>query len=221
MLLDIQIPDAVVRILQDDVVLLQRVGEDVLHLQHLALHVLKDDLTHPVHRPDRPLPAGQRHVGGTAVEEDHIRPGYHIDEHRLHVVQIHLKGRAVHHMDGLIEPPGLGQAAPPQDIHRPHTVVLQQHPFRLVTAVHLLQKFGGQSLLILNGDQTAVALRQELGVVLLLSVLAQEEHRPLAVIEVVHVQRVGEQGGLSGVQKAGDQIERDSGIGHFISPRGS
>ena len=109
-------------------------------------------------------------------------------------------------MDGLVQPPGPGQAALAEHVHRPHAVELQQHPLGLVAAVHLLEKFGVQPLLVLDGNKAAVAAGEKLLVILLLAVLAQEQHRALAVVEVVHVQRVAEQGGLAGVQKAGNQI---------------
>ena len=113
-------------------------------------------------------------------------------------------------MDGLIQPPGLGQAQLGQQLAGPHPVVLHQHPLRLIAAVDLLQKLGGQLSLVLHGHQAAVALGEKLLVVLLLPVLAHKQDGALAVVEIVHVQRVAEQGGLAGVQKAGDEIERDS-----------
>jgi len=203
MVLNVQVPDAVVVVLQVDVGVVQRVGENVLHLQLLAPLVLKDHLAHAVGRPNGALPARQRHVGGAAVEEDHVRLGDHVDDHGLHVVPVHLKGGAVDHVDGLIESPGLGELQIPEDLDGPHAVILHQHPLGLIAAVHLFQKGGGDLVLGLNGHDPAVLLGQLLLVVLLLAVLAHQKHGALSVVEVVHAQGVGEQGGLAAVQKAG------------------
>jgi hypothetical protein len=107
-------------------------------------------------------------------------------------------------MDGLIQPPVFGQPAPAENIHRPHAIELQQYPLRLIAAVYLLEKIGVQPLLVLDGDETAVALGQELLVVLLLAVFTHEQDGALAVVEIVHVQGVAEQGGFPAVQKTGD-----------------
>ena len=119
-------------------------------------------------------------------------------------------------MDGLVQPPGLGQLQLAQKVHRPHPIELHQDPFRLIAPVHFLQKFGVELLLPLDGDQATVALGEKLGVVLLLAVLAHEEDGALTVVKVIHIQRVGKKGGFAGVQKAGDKIQGDPTIGHDL-----
>ena len=121
-------------------------------------------------------------------------------------------------MDGLIQSPVPGQLQVGQKLAGPHAVVLKQHPLGLVTAVNLLQKLSGELLRVLNGNQAAVALGEKFLVVLLLPVLAHKQDGALAVVEVVHIQRVAEQGGLAGVQKAGDEIQWNPGIRHVGSP---
>ena len=219
--LDVNIPDAVIVILQLQVVAVQRVGEDVLHLQLLATLVLKDDLAHAVDRPDGPLPARQRHVRGAAVEEHHVCLGHLVHDHGLHVGAVHLKGSGVDDVDGLVQSPLPGQLQIPEDLDGPHAVILQQDALGLIAPLHLVQKAAGELGLVLHRHQTAVALGQLLLVVLLLAVLTADEHGALAVVEVVHIQGVDKQGGLAAVQKAGDQIERNSGIRHVPSPHAS
>ena len=218
MLLDVQVPDAVVLVLQDDGVRLQGVGEDVLHLQLLPLLVLKDDLAHAVYRPDGALPAGQGHVRRAAVEEDHIGLGDHVDDHGLHVGAVHLEGGAVDDVDGLVEPPGLGQLQVPEDLDGPHAVVLQEHPLRLIAAVDLLEKAGVQLGLVLDRDQAGVPPGQLLRIILRLAVLTHQQDGALPIGKIIHIQGVGEQSGLAAVQKAGDEVQRDTGIFHAASP---
>ena len=156
MLLRVQIPDAVVVVLQGDVRLVQGVGQNVLHLQLLAFFVLKDDFRHPVRRPDGPFPAGQGHIRGAAVEQDQIRLGHRVDNHGLHIGPVHLKCGAVDDVDGLVKAPAAGQVELAQKVDGPHAVVLHQNPFGLIAAVDLVQKRGGELLRGVYGNHSGV-----------------------------------------------------------------
>ena len=141
-----------------------------------------------------------------AVEHQHVRVRDLLHHQLPHVLHEQLERRRVDKGHDLIEHPVGGQHVAVELFHLPHAVVLDEHLLRPVLLFQLLAERERQLLLVVHGHDRHVVER--LLLVLLVALLAADEQRLILAGEAV-LQNAVDEIRLAGVQKTGDQINRN------------
>ena len=204
----IHIPDAEIVVRDVDDLLIKVEGALVAGEVVLAgaVHIFQIDVRPAVHHPEIPLPQAVPQLRGAAVEHQHIRIGDLLHHQLAHVLGVDVEGGSLHKGHDLIQHPVGRQDVPVKAFHLPHTVVLDEYLLGFILLLPRLQLGALQVCFLLYGDNGHVV--QGSGVVLLLALLAADQQGPVLAGEAV-LQNAVDEIGFAGVQKAGDQINRN------------
>ena len=140
------------------------------------------------------------------VEDQQVGVGDLLHHQLAHVLHVHLEGAGIHQAHDLIEYPVGGETLAVELLHAPHAVVLHDDLLGTVLLFQLLQEVGGQLLLVLHGVGEHVG--EVLGGVAQVALLTAQEQGAVLGGKAVPEDAVDE-GGLAGVQEAGDEINRN------------
>ena len=171
-----------------------------------AVGVLQIDIGAAVHHPQVAAAQLGAELLVAAVEDQQVGVGDLLHHQLPHVPHIRLKGVGVYQTHDLIQDPVGGQPLPVQRLDLPHTVVLDDDLLGTVLLFQLLEKLRRHLLRLVDGVGEYVA--QHLGVVGRLALLAAQQQRPVLGGEAV-LQNAVDKAGLAGVQKAGDEVNRN------------
>ena len=150
-----------------------------------------------------------------AVENDHFAAFQLVHRQLAHIGIVAEEGGSVGKANLLIDDPVLGHIVI-QVIQHPHAVVFQHHPLGVVLHLQLGQIIGVQLAFVLQHLDEHIGRGKQVGVVLLHALFAQQQQGALAGVEALVFQRLLNELGLTGLQKAGKQIDRQI---HLIPPQ--
>ena len=191
--------------------------QSIVFLSHIVIiRGFKEHLHPAVHRLDAPSPGCPRHLRRASVDDDHFRNLVHFHRQRAHVIHVQIKGLSVDRDDGLEHQQRRIVHLREHPLHRPHTVVFDDHPVRVI-----LQHFTDEEILIeifflLHIYDGRVGLLQQIFIILFHALLAGKQECSLSVIKIIFFQCFLNKCGLSALQKSHEHINRNL---HFFLSR--
>ena len=178
----IQIPDAVALVVQYDGILAQIVGQILLEdLVDLTVGVLEDHICGRIDCLDVTLVYIQILDAVATVENDHLRLTDHLCQQRLHVGIVHGEGGAVDGRDLLFHFPVPGKL---HILEVPHAVILDNDTGGLILLLQFDQMIRIELLFLFNQHHVRTAFFKKCGIVLILTLFAEDEQGPALDLEI-------------------------------------
>ena len=182
----------------------------------LAFFVLKNNLSSLVCHLDPSSVGRKRIFFFTAVKHNHIAVSYHVHKNRFHVCHIHLEGAGVYTGDLLLYSPALRLLHFFKIAYKPHAVILNDNPFRLVQNVHGSKTVRSKVFLFFNDLHYCIAHFQNSLVIFHFSLFTENQKSSSLCIKIVLLQGKIQERGFSAFQKACDQINRYCNLVHLF-----
>ena len=167
--------------------------------QFLAFLVLKYQIALGIYTADGTLIQKHGVLIVTAVENNHVRVSKELDGLHFDIVQIQREVLTVQNRNDLIIGPVFGQVQRQHVLDRPHAVVLDEHTFRTILGLEIRKKLLRNFALIFHDDHFGVGLFQELFLILLFTLLAENEKGAGTVVKIILRKSVFQKIGLSAV----------------------
>ena len=143
--------------------------------------------------------------GAIAVEDDELAALQLVIDQLAHIVVVGDEAARVGEHELLVDDPVFRHGVIEQ-VQHPHAIILDHHALGVHVVQPLGQVFAGQLAFIVQHMHVYTLVRELVGRVFLLALLADQQQRALAVAEALVLQGLLDEFRLAGLKKAGEQI---------------
>ena len=142
------------------------------------------------------------------VEDDHLAALELVHHELAHIGVVGEEGVGVGKADLLVDDPVLGHILV-EIVQQPHPVVFHHAALHIVGHLELGQMVGVELGGVLQDLDEDIFPGELVGGIFLHPLLAEEEEGPLPGVEALVLQGLLDEAGLPGLEKAGEQVNRD------------
>jgi len=182
----------------------------------LAFLVLKNNFRSLICHLDPSSVGCKRILFFAAVKHNHIAVSYHIHKNGFHICHIHLEGAGIYAGDLLLHAPALRLLHFFKVAYKPHAVVLNDHPFRLVQNIHGSKAVCRKVFFFFNDLHYGIAHFQNSLIVFHFPFFTENQKSSSFCIKIILLQGKIQERGFAAFQKTRYQINRYCNLVHLF-----